>query len=54
MEQFDTIVYRIVDTVYAVLAGINLVISKTACLLEKNPSLMLLVKSCMVRNFSKF
>ena len=30
-EQFDAIVYCIVDTVYTVLAGINLVISETAC-----------------------
>ena len=30
-EQFDTIVYCIVSTVYAVLAGINLVISEAAC-----------------------
>ena len=34
-KQFDTIVYCIVDTVYAVLAGINLIISKAACQLKK-------------------
>ena len=30
-EQFDTNVYCIVDTVYTVLVGINLVISEAAC-----------------------
>ena len=30
-KQFDTIVYFIVDTVYTVLAGINLIISEIAC-----------------------
>ena len=30
-EQFDIIVYCIVDTVYTVPAGINLVVSETAC-----------------------
>ena len=30
-EQFDIIVYCIVDAVYIVLAGISLVISETAC-----------------------
>ena len=29
-EEFDIIVYCIVDTVYAVLAGINLIISEAA------------------------
>ena len=43
-KQFDTIVYCIVDTVCTVLAGIDLVISEAACYLEKDPSLMLLVK----------
>ena len=39
-EKFDTIVYCIVDTAHNILAGINLVIFKTACWLEKDPSLM--------------
>ena len=30
-EQFDTIVYCIVDTVYTVLAGINFAVSEAAC-----------------------
>ena len=30
-EQFNTIVYCIVNTVYTVLAGINLVICEAAC-----------------------
>ena len=30
-EQFDIIVYCIVDTVYTVPAGVNLVVSETAC-----------------------
>ena len=30
-EQFDTIVYCVVDTVYTVLAGINFVVSEAAC-----------------------
>ena len=30
-KQFDTIVYCIVNTIYTVLAGINLVISEAAC-----------------------
>ena len=34
-EQFDTIVYCIVDTVYTVLAGINFVTSEAACYLKK-------------------
>ena len=45
-EQFDTIVYCIV---YAVLAGINLVISETAWLTKKDPSL----KSCFKEKFFK-
>ena len=40
-EQFDTIVYCIVDTVYAVLAGISM-------LTKEDQSLMLFVKSCIV------
>ena len=39
-EQFDTIVYCIVDTVYIVLADINFVISEAAWYLKKDPSLM--------------
>ena len=34
-EQFDTIVYCIVDTVYTVLNGINFVVSEAACELKK-------------------
>ena len=30
-EQFDTIVYCIVDTVYTVLAGTNFAVSEAAC-----------------------
>ena len=39
-EQFDTVIYCIVDTVYAILAGKNFVISEAACYLKKDPSLM--------------
>ena len=58
-EQFDTIVYCILDTVYAVLAGINFVISEAACYLKIDPSRMmekflnLKVKSCMMEKFFK-
>ena len=54
-EHFDrpTIVYCIVDTVYTVLADINLVISETACQLKKDPSLML-QKVVLWKNFSDF
>ena len=52
-EHFDTIVYCIVDTVYTVLAGINLVISEAACQLKNQRSLMLFVQSCMGENFFK-
>ena len=48
-EQFDIIVYCIVNTVYAVLAGINLVIFETAWLTKKDPSL----KSCFKEKFFK-
>ena len=41
MNNFDTIVYCIVDRVYTVLAGINFVLFETADLLKKDPSLML-------------
>ena len=30
-KQFDTIVYCIVDTVYTVIDGINIVVSEAAC-----------------------
>ena len=54
-KHFDrpTIVYCIVDTIYTVLAGINFGISEAACLLKKDPSLMLLVQSCKGEKFYK-
>ena len=48
-----TIVDCIVDTIYFVLAGINLVISEAACSLKKDPSVMLLVQSCIGKKFFK-
>ena len=49
-EQFDTIVYCIVDTPYTVLAGINFVISEAACYLTKD-LMKSNVKSCMMEGF---
>ena len=52
-EQFDIIVYCIVDTVHTLLAGINLVIFEAACQLKKDPSLMLPVQNGMGEKFFK-